>query len=921
MYLHTNLRYISRLFLFVLLSSTSIYNAYCIKGNVTDNYGKVVPYAVVRYYDQSDPKKVYVGEADANGNYNVDAPLINYADGDKNFIFFDAYPNPSSSGVVIPFHLSNSGNLGVYVYNTYGERVNTIAEGKYSSGLYQMVWDGRTNARQRVASGIYFIQIIFNGRTAVKKVVLMENNGYAVDPIPTNNLLNNLESVKIKYTVVITADTIIDLYVQTDYEIVNPDENNFIVSKHVPIPYRVEGNFLSVYNIDSNTYHKIFIKGVNLGDGLPGAYPGDLAVDSLTYLRWFKKMSETGFNAVRIYTLHFPRFYSVLDAYNKQHPDSVIYLLQGIWLDEDTTYALHNNFYKYAAGYDSDVKELVDCVHGKKNIAPRLGRAYGNFNTDASRWIIGYIAGREVSPSEVIATDTNNATHNTYNGTSNAIALPIGGTPFTCWIAERLDNLIRYERTTYHHERPVSFTSWPTLDPLIHSTEHPNYGSSEDVVQVDLNKIVLKNAPAGFFLSYHAYPYFPDFISADPGYQSVPDSIGYCPYLGYLSTLKSVYKYPLIVAEFGVPSSWGNAHFEFTGMSQGGEDEIEQGNMNVRMLKDIYQAGCAGGCMFAWINENFKNSWITEPSSCGIDRRILWHNLASPEENFGLLKFVEDPPTYNHWAAVTPITTSRITKVQADYDNEYFYTKVYYNGLSNTDSLYIGYDTYGDGVGQDFFPNHINTIYNRCEFMLIITTDSANLYVTIPYDNYSSSHKFPVADSAQQVFHSGATEDIPWNLVRWKNNFPDDCIYNAGILKNCTLPEVPSSNNAVVRYPDHVEVRIPWHFLNFTDPSDNEVLDCETCTGQGKRPHEPPISMLDNSSLPPETTYTTGIALSVLIGNDQADLIETSRFLWEPWGINQSTGLYESPSPVKEVEKLSLPIIKNCLRNYPFTPY
>ena len=926
-YIHTrsfiiNLRLAFKLlilFYFLFFS----YNAFSVKGVLTDNYGKLVPFATIRFVDQANPSNVFMGTSDAYGNYSVDAPLINWEDNAKHFIMFEAYPNPSSNGVVIPFHLANSGNLMVSIYNTYGERVNTIAEGSYTSGLYQMIWDGKTNANQRVSTGIYFVQIVFNGRTSCKKVVLYNNNGNTVSPIPIDDLLSKLKPYKIKYTITVTGSTI-DPYYLTDYEIMKPDSNNFIVNRHVPIPYKSDkgSNFLSVYNINTNTYSKIFIKGINLGVGLPGTYPGELAADSMQYVSWFNKMVSAGFNVIRTYTIHFPRFYNALAKFNEDHQNTPLYLLQGIWLDEDTIYKSSNNFYKYATGFDNDIKEALDCVHGRKIISPRPGKSYGNFNIDISRWILGYVVGREVSPYEVWATDSANVSHVSYNGQLNAITLPANGTPMECWIAERLDNLIRYERKTYYHERPVSFTSWPTLDPLQHITESFNYGSLEDTTSIDLRKLVMKNAPAGFFLSYHAYPYYPDFITATPGYSQISDSIGPCPYYGYLLSLKSIYSYPLIIAEFGVPSSWGNAHFEYNGMNQGGEDEIEQGNYDVRMIKAIYQAGCGGGCLFSWINENFKNSWITEPTSCGIDRRILWHNQASPEQNFGLLKYVEDPPTYNHWTSITPTNPARISKIEADYDNAFFYTKIHFDTFNSDDTLYVGFDTYGDGVGEGFItPSHSTN--NLCEFMLKITRDSANLYVTQAYDTYGIWKKFDLEDTAQQVFHSISTAGFPWKIVRWKNNNPANSTFYFGRLRNCNSINVPSSNNAVTRYTDHVEIRLPWHILNFTDPSNLEVLDCTTCTG-GKRPHAPPISMFDNTSTPKETTVTTGIALSVIMGNPNSileDIVETNRFVWDPWGIDIGTGVYTPPSPLKEVEKQSLQIIKTCFQTTTFQTY
>ncbi len=922
--LNTNLKSLFRLLFIFSFITLTIYNAYCIKGNVMDNYGKIIPYATVKYIDQSNNANVYVGKTDALGNYSIDAPLINYQDGTKGFILFDIYPNPTTNGIVIPLNLINSGYLLVYIYNTYGERVNTIYEGNYSSGLYQLIWDGRTNVHQRVAPGIYFVQIIFNGRTECRKVVLMENNGNVVTPIPINNFLNILESYKIKYTVTITCDSLIDQFYLPNYDIMKSDSNNFVVQKHVPIPYKVIGNYIAVYNVDSNSYKKIFLKGINIADGVPGTYPGDLSVDAPTYRWWLDSIGNIGFNCIRAYTLHRPQFYDEILRYNNLHLDNPLYLMQGIWLDEDTITNLHANFYKYSDGFDSDVKEVIDCVHGKKVIAPRPGKAYGDYTTDVSRWVIGYIEGREIYGAEILANDSINSSHFTYVGSSNNIVLP-SGTPSECWMAERLDHLVGYERTTYHNERPVSFSSWPTLDPLDHKIPGYTDISQNDIVSVDLNKLVMKNAPAGFFLTYHVYPYYPFFISGTGAYQQYSDSIGPFPYMKYIEKLKNYYtNYPTFIAEYGVPASWGNAKSAYAGLNDGQLDETQQGNMEVRMLKSIYSEGCLGGCLFEWIDEFFKNKWIIEPTSCSIDRRILWHNVVNPEQTFGMLKFVEDPPTYTNWQDFIPPSTSvntRISKVQTAYDNEFFYTKVYFDFFSNNDTMYVGYDTYNPSVGESAFPIYqgIVNMNNEAEFLLKITKDSANLYVTRAYDTYWDIHH----GDSNRVYHSISTTNDPWKIVRWKTDQMDTSISYPGRLRSCKYTDNPTSINAVVHYNDHVEIRIPWHILNFTDPSNREVLNCVTCKGNDLvRPHSPPISQLDNSGLPKETAYTDGIALNILYANQTTySYIETGRYLWAPWGLDQYTGVYTPPTPLKVEMKKNAQIFKNLFQYNLFNPY
>jgi len=169
---------------------------------------------------------------------------------------------------------------------------------------------------------------------------------------------------------------------------------------------------------------------------------------------------------------------------------------------------------------------------------------------------------------------------------------------------------VDYENTNYGTQRPVSASSWPTLDPIHHGEE---WNRDEDTAFIDLSKIELTNAPAGFFISYHAYPYYPDFISDQSSYQNYSDDYGPNSYLGYLTEMKSHYEdFPLIIAEYGVPSSWGVAHYTSNGMNHGGFDEYGQGETDIRMLHTMQEANCGGGIQFAWIDEWFKRTWVTD---------------------------------------------------------------------------------------------------------------------------------------------------------------------------------------------------------------------------------------------------------------------------------------------------------------------
>ncbi len=331
-------------------------------------------------------------------------------------------------------------------------------------------------------------------------------------------------------------------------------------------PYR--GNFaikneqFAIWN--GTGYIPVFIKGINLGISVPGTQPGQLAATAEDYRRWFHLIREAGYNTVRLYTLHFPAFYEELRLFNLEHPQAPLMVLQGIWLEENETVS---DLFLQTAEFDQEIREVVAAVHGDIVIPSRLGKAHGTFSTDISDWVIGFVPGREIFPDEVAITNLSNPGETSYSG--DYFQLPAGD-PVEVWLTERLDQLMGYEHDQYQSRRPTGISTWPTLDPLFHPTEQDIPDSSEDREQIDLANVQSTDSSAGFFIGYHAYPYYPDFIVEDPYYNAESDQEGPNNYLGYLKDLKSHYaQIPLLIAEFGVPSSWGTAHHSPSGMNHG----------------------------------------------------------------------------------------------------------------------------------------------------------------------------------------------------------------------------------------------------------------------------------------------------------------------------------------------------------------
>jgi hypothetical protein len=670
------------------------------------------------------------------------------------------------------------------------------------------------------------------------------------------------------------------------------------------VPFRAGSERLEVYKGRRGGYRGLFLAGVNLGVGVPGTYAGELAATREQYERWLEKMGEAGINAVRLYTLHFPRFYEALAAYNTRREQSrkaPIYVFQGIWLSEEYADPGLVGLYDPAltADFEQGMRENVDAVHGNATIAPRLGKAYGSYTADISCWVMGYIAGREVFPGEIATTDGANPSITGYSG--SALSLP-SGTPSEAWVTARLDHLVRYERDTYGKQRPVSFSSWPTLDPLAHNTADITY-DNEDSESLDLAGIVLTDAPAGVFYTYHAYPYYPDFISETAGFRSYTDATGPNSYVGYLAALKAHYEgRPLVIGEFGVPSSWGSAHAAHSGMDHGGHTEEQQGNHAARMLQNLRDTGTAGGMLFAWIDEWWKQTWITNVWDLPADRRAYWHNVLAAEQNFGLLRF--DPAV----SAETPLvlsggTPSRITGAAASHDSRYLHLRLPLAGaLAAGDEVVVGLDTYDDALGERVLdPQGLAyapvTTAQRSEFALRLHHDGlrwqASYSVTPAYDLRSVSHD--EHDPAVQKLQSTATTGAGWNLMVWTNNFssfpspPADTFYGhpeniehvIGRLVVRQGLDAPGSRDAVVMADDELLLHIPWGLLHVTDPSRQRVF------------HDDPATASVT-----ETRTTAGVALAVIHNGSLQG--ETGRYLWPAWDSGADM------PPVSEHDKASL---------------
>jgi len=81
--------------------------------------------------------------------------------------YFDVYPNPASGDINITFRLAETQNIKIELYNLLGEKVNSVDNGKTSSGLHNLQLN-----TQSLNTGVYFIKLSTEVAATTKKLVI-----------------------------------------------------------------------------------------------------------------------------------------------------------------------------------------------------------------------------------------------------------------------------------------------------------------------------------------------------------------------------------------------------------------------------------------------------------------------------------------------------------------------------------------------------------------------------------------------------------------------------------------------------------------------------------------------------------------------------------------------------------------------------
>jgi hypothetical protein len=110
---------------------------------------------------------------------SVAAPLLFDLAADKDslpsaFYLAQNRPNPFNANTQISYQLPQDGEVSLVIYNVLGQPIRTLHKGHHAAGFHQVVWDGRNDHGQAVASGLYIYRLESGTQSLIRRLMLLK---------------------------------------------------------------------------------------------------------------------------------------------------------------------------------------------------------------------------------------------------------------------------------------------------------------------------------------------------------------------------------------------------------------------------------------------------------------------------------------------------------------------------------------------------------------------------------------------------------------------------------------------------------------------------------------------------------------------------------------------------------------------------
>lgn len=600
----------------------------------------------------------------------------------------------------------------------------------------------------------------------------------------------------------------------------------------VNINFTADADSKMFFKLGDDNMKSVYIAGVNMGFSTATTNLANVDISYDTYIAWFNQISKMNANTVRVFSIMPPQFYKAFYDYNCDSAQK-LYLMQGVWFNEEYM-TDPGDCYKgnVIEEFERNAIKAVDIIHGQGQYIQYSDNDSIKFVYDVSQYTVGYILGLEWDNEFVTQSNTHknkSAFSGVYLKTSE------NSQPFESFLAQIGDTLIKYECEKYNFQTPLAFLNWSTTDTLNHPNEPDEY---EDSVEVNTENITATDAYfAGLFAAVDVYPYYPKSIDYDTEYNNYKDNLTgkQNNYKAYLEDLKKEYSVPLLIAEFGVSTSRGCAAESVLGYNQGGNTEEEQGIYDSKMIVDIASSGCAGGLIFSWQDEWFKQIWNTfRYSDCSCEQRTP--NRMVPEQNYGILAVEAGDETVcvldgkaDEWQPNDILFDEDNYTFSVKYDEAYLYGCINLkNGSFGENKIVVPVSTVG--VGSDKANSFGLKFDKKTDSLIVIDGEKNSAVMNDEYYDYNRFRFYPdekkTADSGN---YNTVTQFVNGELYLPETNKTVERKSNKVGKLNFGIsdPESDEYNSLSDFYASKniVEFRIPWYMLGVLNISQGVALN------------------------------------------------------------------------------------------------
>jgi hypothetical protein len=130
----------------------------------------------LKYVDRKAPtaRTDYWVEEIAGGSRHMHGPTTLAALEPASLAVGPNHPNPFNPTTTIRFTVPEAGAVRLAVYDARGSLVKVLEDAPMAAGAYETLWDGRNQAGESVASGVYFARIDQMGRYRTHKLLLLK---------------------------------------------------------------------------------------------------------------------------------------------------------------------------------------------------------------------------------------------------------------------------------------------------------------------------------------------------------------------------------------------------------------------------------------------------------------------------------------------------------------------------------------------------------------------------------------------------------------------------------------------------------------------------------------------------------------------------------------------------------------------------